>query len=167
MLFRSLVRMDSPSTQATWSCCGFLPYQCVQVAQTSAQSFLVFLRQLSQVVMRGHRVMRADTFCGHLRCARTTRAHNNAERFTANPERPARNSARTPRGRTQLLVSNRRGLLGFSGLAPHSGRSSVPFHQTCSGTEEFPSNQPSPTKRRPYYYGENTPDKTQSIKKLG
>jgi len=47
----------------------------------------------------------------------------------------------------QLLVPNRRGLLGFSGLAPHSGRSSVPFHRTCSGTEEFPSNQPSPHER--------------------
>src|SRR5215469_7945921 len=48
-----------------------------------------FLRQLSQLIMRGHRVMRAN---------KHTRAHNNAERFTANPERPARNSARTPRG---------------------------------------------------------------------
>jgi len=66
------------------------------------------------------------------------RAHY-AERFTANPERPARNSARTPRGRANLLASIRRGLLGFAGLASHSGRSSVPFHRACSGTED-PSN---------------------------
>jgi len=78
-----------------------------------------------------------------LRAEKNARAHKQAQRCTANPERPARNSARTPRGRTTLLVSNRRGSLGFSGLAPHSGRSSVPFHRTCSGTEEFPSNQPS------------------------
>src|SRR3974390_1661616 len=76
------------------------------------------------------------------RAAKNARAHKQAQRCTANPERPARNSARTPRGRTTLLVSNRRGSLGFSGLAPHSGRSSVPFHRTCSGTEEFPSTQP-------------------------
>src|SRR5690348_14635165 len=66
------------------------------------------------------------------------RAHY-AERVTANPERPARNSARTPRGRANLLASIRRGLLGFAGLASHSGRSSVPFHRACSGTED-PSN---------------------------
>src|SRR6516164_4947548 len=30
-----------------------------------------FLRQRSQLIMRGHRVMRADTFCGLLRCAQT------------------------------------------------------------------------------------------------
>ena len=29
-----------------------------------------------------------------------------------------------------LLASVRRGLLGFAGLAPHSGRSSVPFRRT-------------------------------------
>jgi hypothetical protein len=51
-----------------------------------------------------------------------------AERSTANPEiPPARNSARIPEGRNPLPVSIRRGLLGFAGLAPHSGRSSVPF----------------------------------------
>src|SRR5215472_7822505 len=105
-----------------------------------------FLRQLSQLIHarppRNARRHILRTLA--LRANKHTRAHNNAERFTANPERPARNSARTPRGGTQLLVSNRRGLLGFSGLAPHSGRSSVPFRRSCSGTEEFPSNQPSP-----------------------
>jgi len=83
------------------------------------------------------------------RAYKNERAHKQAQRCTANPERPARNSARTPRGRTTLLVSNRRGSLGFSGLAPHSGRSSVPFHRSCSGTEEFPSNQPSPNYPEP------------------
>jgi len=38
----------------------------------------------------------------------------------------------------RLLASIRRGLLGFAGLAPHSGRSSVPFHLACSGTEDLP-----------------------------
>ena len=52
-----------------------------------------------------------------------------------------------------LLVPNRRGLLGFSGLAPHSGRSSVPFRRTCSGTEEFPSNYPSQKAGRHYSKG--------------
>src|SRR2546423_7873823 len=42
--------------------------------------------------------------------------------------------------RTLLPASTRRGLLGFAGLAPHSGRSSVPFHRSCSGTEDIPSN---------------------------
>jgi hypothetical protein len=79
------------------------------------------------------------------------RAHHNAERFTANPERPARNSARTPRDNCQLSVSNRRGLLGFSGLAPHSGRSSVPFRRSCSGTEEFlPTSHHPKNARWPY-----------------
>jgi len=40
---------------------------------------------------------------------------------------------------TTLLASNRRGSLGFAGLASHSGRSSVPFRRACSGTED-PSN---------------------------
>src|SRR5215472_5692034 len=73
-----------------------------------------------------------------------------AERSTANPEeQPARNSVRTPRGRANLLVSVRRGLLGFAGLAPHSGRSSVPFRHACSGTEDNPSNSTSRTLGRP------------------
>src|SRR5437899_12635779 len=61
------------------------------------------------------------------KCAR---AHSLAERSTANPEKPpARNSVRIPEGRNPLPVSTRRGLLGFAGLAPHSGRSSVPFRR--------------------------------------
>jgi hypothetical protein len=32
----------------------------------------------------------------------------------------------------------RRGLLGFAGLAPHSGRSSIPFHRSCSGMKDLP-----------------------------
>src|SRR5580698_9489836 len=70
------------------------------------------------------------------------RAHICAERSTANPEiQPARNSVRTPEGRTTLLASFRRGLLGFAGLAPHSGRSSVPFRLTMFRDRRyFPSN---------------------------
>src|SRR6266478_8993867 len=59
--------------------------------------------------------------------------------------RPARNSARTPRGRTTLLASIRRGLLGFAGLASHSGRSSVPFRLTLFRDRRyFPSNSTTP-----------------------
>src|SRR6266853_1765544 len=65
------------------------------------------------------------------RAHKIARAQSSAERSTANPEiQPARNSVRTPRSRTTLLASVRRGLLGFAGLAPHSGRSSVPFRLT-------------------------------------
>src|SRR5215472_7084578 len=101
------------------------------------------------------------------RAAKNARAHEQAQRCTANPERPARNSARTPRGRTTLLVMNRRGSLGFSGLAPHSGRSSVPFHRTRSGTEEFPSTPAIqlPSTRWLLLLGENTPEQTVSIEK--
>src|SRR5256885_10023437 len=38
--------------------------------------------------------------------------------------------SRIPEGRNPLPGSIRRGLLGFAGLAPHSGRSSVPFRLT-------------------------------------
>ena len=88
------------------------------------------------------------------KCAR---AHNSAERSTANPEiQPARNSVRTPRGRTIPLASVRRGLLGFAGLAPHSGRSSVPFRRSLFRDRRyFPSN----------YFEQTAPDKQQSIKK--
>src|SRR5579863_6497249 len=69
------------------------------------------------------------------------RAHNTAERFTANPEKQARNPVCTPEGRTTLLISARRGLLGFSGLAPHSGRSSVPIRRSMFRDRRlYPSN---------------------------
>ena len=129
---------------------------------------LVFLRQLSQNrdARSPHKARRHTLRTLALRANKHTRAHNNAERFTANPETPARNSARTPRGRTQLLVSNRRGLLGFSGLAPHSGRSSCPIPPILFRDRRIPSNQPSPTSERLYCKEQNTPDKTQSIVKL-
>src|SRR5258708_842845 len=64
-----------------------------------------------------------------------------AERSTANPEEPpARNSVRIPEGRNPLPVSTRRGLLGFAGLAPHSGRSSVPFRRAMFRDRRYPSN---------------------------
>src|SRR5260370_18388089 len=74
---------------------------------------------IARVIFRGSR--RARTQNG-------ARAQSSAERSTANPEiPPARNSVRTPKSRTTLLPPVRRDLLGFAGLAPHSGRSSAPF----------------------------------------
>jgi len=70
-----------------------------------------------------------------------------AERYTAHPEKqPARNSAHTPEGRTVLLASVRRGLLGFAGLAPHSGRSSVPFPRAMfrDRRSSLPTSEPLP-----------------------
>src|SRR5260221_7272689 len=120
------------------------------------------LAHLPQVASQPHIARRQVALTLALRAAQYARAHTQAQRCTANPERPARNSPRTPRGRTTLLVSNRRGSLGFSGLAPHSGRSSVPFHRSCSRTQEFPSNQPSPTYLNGWLLllGENTPEQT-------
>jgi hypothetical protein len=95
------------------------------------------------------------------------RACASAERSTANPEvQPARNSVRTPRGRAVLLVSVRRGLLGFAGLAPHSGRSSVPFRLACSGTEDntLPTQRFQNIRNRPTQVS-NIPDKQRSIRK--
>jgi len=49
----------------------------------------------------------------------------------------------TPEGRTILLAAVRRGLLGFAGLAPHSGRSSIPFRLSLFRDRRyFPSNPP-------------------------
>src|SRR5215471_2514749 len=92
----------------------------------------------------GQTLVRKTPQLSPARRQKCARACADAERSTANPEeQPARNSVRTPRGRADLLVSVRRGLLGFAGLAPHSGRSSVPFRLTCSGTEDNPSNSTS------------------------
>src|SRR5882762_5756169 len=88
---------------------------------------------IARIDFRGSRKARAQN---------GARAQSSAERSTANPEiPPARNSVRTPRSRTNLLASVRRGLLGFAGLAPHSGRSSVPFRLTLFRDRRyFPSN---------------------------
>src|SRR5205823_861194 len=90
---------------------------------------------------------RARIFAAPARRAhKIARVQSSAERSTANPEiPPARNSVRTPRGRTILLASVRRGLLGFAGLAPHSGRSSVPFRLALfRDGRYFPSNSTAP-----------------------
>src|SRR5260370_28004362 len=112
---------------------------------------------------------RAKIFAALARRAQNdARAQSSAERSTANPEvQPARNSVRTPRGRAVLLVSVRRGLLGFAGLAPHSGRSSVPFRPACSGTED----DTLPTQllqnfRSPPLRLVTIPDKQRSIRKI-
>src|SRR5258708_7924030 len=90
------------------------------------------------------------------------RAQSSAERSTANPEiPPARNSVRTPRSRTNLLASVRRGLLGFAGLAPHSGRSSVPFRLTLFRDRRyFPSNSMAPNNLEPPHSGQKLPSQT-------
>src|ERR1700687_176121 len=98
------------------------------------------------------RIFRGSRKARRQKCAR---AQSSAERSTANPEiQPARNSVRTPRGRTILLASVRRGLLGFAGLAPHSGRSSVPFRLTLFRDRRyFPSNSATPNKLEPPHSG--------------
>jgi hypothetical protein len=56
----------------------------------------------------------------------------------------ARNSVRTPEGRTLLLASTRRRSLGFAGLAPHSGRSSIPFRLTLFRNRRYSFQLPEP-----------------------
>ena len=77
--------------------------------------------------------------------------------------RPARNSARTPRGRPKLLASIRRGLLGFAGQASHSGRSSLPIRLTMFREKRsFQLHAPKTPPTR-YCLGQTTPNETQSI----
>jgi hypothetical protein len=66
------------------------------------------------------------------RCARTknARAHTYAERYCESGENQQETPHTIQETDVQLSVSNRRGLLGFSGLAPHSGRSSIPFRRS-------------------------------------
>src|SRR6202171_4334594 len=101
---------------------------------------------IARIIFRGSRKARTQN---------GARAQSSAERSTANPEiQPARNSVRTPRSRTTLLASVRRGLLGFAGLAPHSGRSSVPFRLTLFRDRRyFPSNSATPNKLEPPHSG--------------
>src|ERR1700730_15935975 len=74
-----------------------------------------------------------------------------AERSTANPEKipPARNSVRIPEGRIPLLASTRRRSLGFAGLAPHPGRSSVPFRLTLFRDRRYSFQLPDRLRDRP------------------
>src|SRR6266705_5346446 len=127
--------------------------------QPASAGDFVFIRTASRPILTS--CENVGTVFPHLRAqsfaAPATRAHNiakaqsSAEGSTANPEvQPARNSVRTPRGRTLLLASVRRGLLGFAGLAPHSGRSSVPFRLTLFRDRRyFPSNSTAPNKLEP------------------
>src|SRR5207245_9938899 len=88
-----------------------------------------------------------------------------AERQTANPERPARNSARTPRGRPPLLASIWRGLLGFAGLASHIRPLFAP-NPSCNvpGVKILPTTHDT-TAVPCYCSGKRTRSKTQSIEK--
>ena len=107
--------------------------------------------------------------CAQVLTALAERAEKSAREHTTLKgvlrfRRPARNSARTPRGRTTLLASIRRGLLGFAGLASHSGRSFLPFRLALFRKKRsFQLHAPYP--RRAYCQGETTPSKTQSIGK--
>src|SRR5207245_1861918 len=135
--------------------------------QPASAGDFVFIRTASRPILTS--CENVGTVVPHLRAqsfaAPETRAHNiaraqsSAERSTANPEvQPARNSVRTPRGRTLLLASVRRGLLGFAGLAPHSGRSSVPFRPTLFRDRRyFPSNSTAPSNLEPPHSGQNHP----------
>src|SRR5262244_843051 len=99
----------------------------------------------SSLFVCGHKIsprVHADFDSSRFARKNTAREHTTLKgvlRF----RRPARNSVRTPRGRLTLLASIRRGLLGFAGLASHSGRSSLPFRLACSGSED-PSNYAPP-----------------------
>ena len=77
--------------------------------------------------------------------------------------RPARNSARTPRGRTTLLASIRRGLLGFAGQASHSGRSSLPIRLAMFREKRSFQLHASKTPPDALLLGTTTPNETQSI----
>ena len=77
--------------------------------------------------------------------------------------RPARNSARTPRGRITLLASSRRGLLGFAGQASHSGRSSLPIRLAMFREKRSFQLHASKTPPTRYCLGQTTPNETQSI----
>src|SRR5450755_4412079 len=60
----------------------------------------------------------------------------------------ARNSVRTPEGRTLPLASTRRRSLGFAGREPHSGRSSIPFRLTLFRNRRYSFQLPEPTTTR-------------------
>src|SRR5947207_13256218 len=96
------------------------------------------------------------------------RAHKKAREHTKLKgvlrfRRPARNSARTPRGRTTLLASIRRGLLGFAGQASHSGRSSLPIRLAMFREKRSFQLHASKTPPDALLLGTTTPNETQSI----
>src|SRR5258707_261544 len=141
--------------------------------QPASAGDFVFIRTASRPILTSCEnvgtvvpLSRARIFAALARRAhKIARAQSSAERSTANPEiPPARNSVRSPRSRTTLLALVRRGLLGFAGLAPHSGRSSVPFRLTCSGTEDnsLPTPRLQTSWSRPTQ-GKCFPDKHRSI----
>src|SRR5260221_11405113 len=64
------------------------------------------LARLPRVASQPHIARRQIALTLASRAAQYARAHTQAQRCTANPERPARNSARTPTRRLTLLASN-------------------------------------------------------------
>jgi hypothetical protein len=64
-----------------------------------------------------------------------------------------------------LLASTRRCSLGFAGLAPHSGRSSVPIRRSMFRDGRYSFQLPDRLRGPPNTEAENTSDKQRSIRK--
>src|SRR6202162_6061970 len=86
-------------------------------------------------------------WCAQFSVALARRARKNARERTATLKGLLRirrhqqeTPCATPRDGRSLLASIRRGLLGFAGLASHSGRSSVPFRRAMFRDRRIPSN---------------------------
>jgi len=127
-----------------------------------------FLRQLSQIIMRGHRVMRADTFCGLLRCAQTnTQEHTIMLKGLL---RIRRDQQETPHALQEAELSSwyriGEAYSAFRGWRPIPAALQSHSVDLVPGPKNsLPTSHP-PTSERPYSKEQNTPDKTQSIKKL-
>jgi hypothetical protein len=100
------------------------------------------------------------------RADKNARAHTNAERYCESGENQQETPCTIQETDLRLPVSNRRGLLGFSGLAPHSGRSSVPFRRSLFWDRRLSFQPAYPHKAEGRTTQGKPPDKTQSIKKL-
>ena len=120
-----------------------------------------------QIPPRRHNIPLAPAPCTHKNAQARTPLLKGSLRIRRHCKQELR--ARQEAENTQFLASFRRGLLGFAGLAPHSGRSSIPF-QKCSGTEDssLPTKSAAPTVLPALHgcpmTGQNSPDKQQSIR---
>src|SRR5205814_4513950 len=65
-----------------------------------------------------------------------------------------------------LLASTRRCSLGFAGLAPHSGRSSVTIRRSMFRDRRYSFQLPDRLRGPPYTEADITPDKQRSIRKI-
>ena len=146
---------DSPSARATWSLREPLLFPCVQVAKTSAQSFLFFLGSLRTNSLRKSTAHRAQTHLANSRTARTksARAHTNAERYCESGE----NQQETPCTIQETDFRSRyrigEAYSAFRGWRPIPA--ALPSHsiELVLGPKNFlPTSQP-PLSGRPYYAG--------------